>query len=84
MIDEKYARKFAQDLMQEISYKIGDALADVSPEAQVFALATMRVICASLEAQLDETDRALLGHLIEHTTACVLPSSPDPRKEAEP
>lgn len=72
MIDEKYARKFAQDLMQEISYKIGDALA------------TMRVICASLEAQLDETDRALLDHLIEHTTACVLPSSMDPRKEAEP
>ena len=84
MIDEKYARRFAQDLMQEISYKIGDALADVSPEAQVFALATMRVICASLEAQFDETDRALLDHLIEHTTACVLPSSLDPRKEAEP
>lgn len=81
MIDEKLAHKFAQDLMQDISYKINDMLAELSPEAHVFAVATMRVICASLEAQFDETDRQLLGHLVEHTEVCCLPTALDPRKK---
>ena len=81
MIDEKYAHRFAQDLMQEISYKIGDALSGVSTEATVFAVAAMHVICVSLEAQLDGSDRQLLGHLVDHTTAVVLPYDLDPRKQ---
>ena len=83
MIDEKLAQKFTQDLMQSISYKISDILIELSPEAHVFAVATMRVICSSLEAQFDETDRALLGHLIEHTETCCLPKSMDPRRGAD-
>lgn len=83
MIDEKLAHKFAQDLMQDISYKISDMLSELSPEAHVFAVATMRVICASLEAQFDETDRSLLGHLVAHTQACCLPTALDPRTKED-
>ena len=82
-MNEEIAKRFAQDFMQEFSYKLGDLVNSYPEQARVFCVAVMKCIAAALEAQFGSLDRELLEVLTENTTALLLPSELDPRKNRE-
>lgn len=80
MSDTTFAMRFAQELMQKYSYELGDITNKYPPELHVFCVAVMKSTAAALEAQFDETDRQLLEILLKQTTAVLLPTKLDPRR----
>ena len=82
--EEDFAKTFAENIMQQASYKLGDMLNEFPAGAHVFVLVIMHRLVDTILPLLPETDQKLFKHLVNHTQVAVAPSSLDPRKkEAE-
>ncbi len=80
MSNTPFAVRFAQEVMQKYSYELGDITNKYPPELHVFCVTVMKSTAAALEAQFNETDRQLLEILMKQTTAVLLPTRFDPRR----
>lgn len=81
--EEDFAKAFAENIMQQASYKLGDVLNEFPAGAHVFVLVVMKRMVDTVLPLLPEMDQKLFKHLVNLTQVAVAPSSLDPRKKEE-
>ena len=80
-ISENSAKKIAETIMQDASFKLGDVINGYPPEVYVLVLVVMQRLVDTIKPMMSESDRDLFDRLIRHTNVIAAPASLDPRKQ---
>jgi len=83
MLAEDCAKKIAEAIMQDASYKLGDILNETPAGAHVFVLVVMQGLVNSLKPMMTESDQTLFDYLLDHTNTIVAPAAMDPRRQED-
>jgi len=80
---KELAKNFAERIMQDVSYEIGDVINGYPAELQPYVMAVIKMVLESYVNSFSKADRLLYDNLISRIVMTIAPASMDPRKKEE-
>lgn len=80
---KELAKNFAERIMQDVSYEIGDVINQYPAQLQPYVMAVVKMVHESYVGSFSESDRQLYDSLLSRIVMTIAPASMDPRKKEE-